>query len=403
MMKRTRHLLVKEFQQLRRDRRLVGILLIAPVIQLIVLGFAASTDVREIDLAVRDDDRTPESREYVRTLTASGYFVPVVSRGSEDAEDADALVAGRAGLVLVIPKGVRSRARPGTRPSRCRFSSTEATACSPRAERATSSSRRSSTRSGWRRGRWRRGRAGLPSVTFETRAWYNPDLRSRFYMVPAVMGILLLVTTMVVTSMALVKEREQGTMEQLLVTPLKAREIIAGKLLPFVVIGFAAITLSLLVILAVFRMPPRGHIATLYAFSGLFLVSTLGIGLLISTLVRTQQQAMMVATFFVMMPFSLLSGFAFPVEAMPAPVRAVSALMPLTYFLRAVRGIFLKGVGWPELWDEALALATSAPPCSRSPCSGSGRSWTDAQRAPLTRGRRFESGPRYQHERARVS
>jgi ABC-2 type transport system permease protein len=354
-MRRIRHLLVKEFQQLRRDRRLVGILVIAPVIQLIVLGFAASTDVREIDLAVRDYDGTPESREYVRTLTASGYFVPSYLEGA-DSGDADALVAGRAGLVLVIPKGfARALARHEDIEVQVLVDGSDSIFAARGTSYLQLATKLYSERVAARA--MSSGAAGLPSVTFETRAWYNPDLRSRFYMVPAVMGILLLVTTMVVTSMALVKEREQGTMEQLLVTPLKAREIIAGKLLPFVAIGFAAITLSLLVILIVFRIPPRGHVATLYAFSGLFLVSTLGIGLLISTLVRTQQQAMMVATFFVMMPFSLLSGFSFPVAAMPAPVRAVSALMPLTYYLHAVRGIFLKGVGWPELWDEALALA----------------------------------------------
>jgi ABC-2 type transport system permease protein len=354
VIKRTRRLLVKEFQQLKRDRRLVGILVIAPVIQLIVLGFAASTDVREIDLAVRDYDRTPASREYVRTLTASGYFIPFYMECPQS-DDGCALVAGRAGLVLVIPKGFeRSLARHEAAEVQVLIDGSD----SVFAARGTSyfqlATRLYSERVAARVVTG--GALRLPSVTFETRAWYNPDLRSRFYMVPAVMGILLLVTTMVVTSMALVREREQGTMEQLLVTPLTAREIIAGKLLPFVAIGFAAITLSLLIILTVFRLPPRGHVVTLYVFSGLFLVSTLGIGLLISTLVRTQQQAMMVATFFVMMPFSLLSGFAFPVTAMPAPVRAVSALMPLTYYLRAVRGIFLKGVGWPQLWDEAVFL-----------------------------------------------
>jgi len=355
MMKRARHLLRKEFQQLRRDRRLVGMLILAPVIQLIVLGFAASTDVREIDLAVRDNDRTPASREYVRTLSASGYFVSSYLEGPE-VDDAYALVSGRAGLVLVIPRGfARALERRDTAEVQVLIDGSDSVFAARGSSYFQLATRLFSERVAVRA--MTGGAVRLSSVTFETRAWYNPDLRSRFYMVPAVMGILLLVTTMVVTSMALVKEREQGTMEQLLVTPLTAREIIAGKLLPFVAIGFAAITLSLLIILMVFQMPPRGHIVTLYIFSGLFLISTLGIGLLISTLVRTQQQAMMVATFFVMMPFSLLSGFAFPVTAMPAPVRAVSALMPLTYYLRAVRGIFLKGVGWPQLWDEAVILA----------------------------------------------
>jgi ABC-2 type transport system permease protein len=201
----------------------------------------------------------------------------------------------------------------------------------------------------------------LPSVSIEPRAWYNPELTSRHYMVPGVLGVLLLVTTMVVMSMALVKERESGTMEQLIVTPLRARELIVGKLLPFVAIGFVEVTLTLPVILLVFGMTVRGGLLTLYVFSGLFLLSTLGLGLLISTFARTQQQAMMIAVFFVLLPFVLLSGFIFPVANMPAGFRAFAAFMPLKYFLTAVRGIFLKGNGWRELWQEGIFLAMAGP------------------------------------------
>jgi ABC-2 type transport system permease protein len=200
--------------------------------------------------------------------------------------------------------------------------------------------------------------AGLlrPSVTIESRAWYNPNLISRLHMVPGVMGVLLLVTTMVVMSMALVKEREQGTMEQIIVTPLRPVELIAGKLLPFVAIGFAEITLALPVILFVFDVPLRGSVWLLYACSGLFLLTTLGLGLFISTLVKTQQQAMMLAAFFVMLPFVLLSGFIFPVQNMPPLFRGIARFIPLKYYLTAVRGIFLKGAGCAELWRDALVL-----------------------------------------------
>jgi ABC-2 type transport system permease protein len=175
-------------------------------------------------------------------------------------------------------------------------------------------------------------------------------------MVPGVMGILLLVTTTLVTSMALVKEREEGTMEQLMVTPLRGGEIIVGKLLPFVVVGFVELTLTLPVMLLVFHVPFNGSFLILYLVSGLFLLTTLGLGLFVSTLVKTQQQAMLFATFFVAMPFVLLSGFIFPVENMPPLLGAVSALIPMKYYLTCVRGVFLKGVGLDVLWREALVL-----------------------------------------------
>jgi ABC-2 type transport system permease protein len=196
----------------------------------------------------------------------------------------------------------------------------------------------------------------LAAVVAETRNWFNPDLISRFYMVPGLMGVLLMVTTMLVASMALVKEKEEGTMEQIIVTPLRAGELILGKLLPFVIIGFIEITLVLPIMLGLFQVPLRGHLIHLYLLSGLFLLTTLGLGLLISTLVRTQQQAMLVATFFVMMPFVLLSGFIFPVENMPREIQWVAHLIPLKYYMTIVRSLFLKGVGPAELWREALAL-----------------------------------------------
>jgi ABC-2 type transport system permease protein len=284
------------------------------------------------------------------------------------------LVSGKAGLVLVIPRGFASALARGGRADvqvlvdgsdgnfaarglgylskatglfsmrQARFAGVRVSDATPAPGAAASGVR-----------------PALPAIDIEPRAWYNPDLTSRHYMVPGVLGVLLLVTTMVVMSMAIVKERETGTMEQLIVTPLRSRELIVGKLLPFVVIGFVEVTLTLPVILFIFEMPVRGGLVMLYLFSGLFLVSTLGLGLLVSTFARTQQQAMMIAAFFVMLPFMLLSGFIFPVANMPAGFRAVAALMPLKYFLTAVRGIFLKGNGLRELWQEGLFLAVAGP------------------------------------------
>lgn len=351
-MHRIQSLLVKELIQIRRDRRLFGILIAAPMIQLVVLGFAANTDIREISLAVRDNDCSHQSREYIRALGASGYFKTDLLEGPES-RDAGRLVAGRAGLILVIPRGFEEsllRRQPAT------VQALVDGADSNFAVHGVNYLQKASRLFSQRLVQVSLGKGALPGVTVESRAWYNPNLLSRFYMIPALMGVLLLVTTMIVTSMALVREREEGTMEQLIVTPLRPREMIAGKLLPFVAIGFVEVTLVLPIILFIFGVPFRGNLGLLYAFSGIFLLTTLGLGLFISLLVRTQQQAMLVAAFFVMMPFILLSGFIFPVENMPPVIKAVAHLIPLKYFLEAVRGLFLKGAGWHELWPKAAAL-----------------------------------------------
>lgn len=356
---RISRLLIKELTQLRRDRRLFGILLLAPLLQLLVLGFAATTDVRQIALAIRDNDHTRHSREYIRALGSSGYF-KLRALTEPEAMDQALLVSGRAGLVLVIPKGFSQEIAGGrTAEAQVLVDGADSNFAVQGLNYLQKATRLYAARLARLAGDplERRGQAGLPALTVESRAWYNPDLSSTLYMVPAVMGVLLLVTTMLVTSMALVKEREEGTMEQLAVTPLRPAELIAGKLLPFVVIGFAEITLALPVVLAVFHVPLRGSLPLFYLFSGLFLTNTLGLGLFISTLVKTQQQAMLVAAFFVMLPFILLSGFIFPVETMPPAIKALAQFIPLKYYLTIVRGIFLKGAGWLELWPQALALA----------------------------------------------
>lgn len=354
---RIKVLLVKELAQILRDKSLFGILLVAPIFQLLVMGFAANTDIRDIAITVRDNDHSDQSREYVRAIAASGYFKVTMASGAE-ADDGDRLVSGKAGLVVVIPKDfarhLLSREPAPVQALVDGSDSNFGVNGLNYLQKATMlfSSRlvRLETQALARRG------IHMPSVTVDSRAWYNPRLQSRYYMVPALMGVLLLVTTMIVTSMSLVKEREDGTMEQLIVTPLRPVELMIGKLLPFVVIGFIEITLALAVILGVFGVTLRGSIVLLYAFSGLFLLTTLGLGLFVSTLVKTQQQAMLVAAFFVMMPFVLLSGFIFPVENMPALIQGLAQFIPLKYYLEIVRGLFLKGTGWAELWRPAMML-----------------------------------------------
>ncbi len=354
---RIRILLNKEFAQIKRDRSLIGILMVAPLFQLMIMGFAANTDIRDIQLTVRDNDRSQYSRDYIQSLGASGYF-KITPIFGPDQNDETLLISGKTSLVLVIPPDFGKHLLAGKAAavqvlvdgSDSNFGVNGLNTLQKATRQFSLKNIQLATSELARQG------IPLPSVETEARAWYNPHLLSRYYMVPALMGVLLLVTTMLVTSMSLVKEREDGTMEQLIVTPLRPSELMIGKLLPFVFIGLLEVTLALGVIRGIFGIPLRGSIPLLYAFSGLFLLTTLGMGLLVSTLVKTQQQAMMVAAFFVLMPFVLLSGFIFPVENMPPAIQALAALIPLKYFLEIVRGLFLKGTGWQELWPPALIL-----------------------------------------------
>ena len=358
-LQRIRCLIAKELAQLRRDPRLFGLLLIAPILELTILGFVVTNDIRDIDLAVRDNDHTPQSREFVRALAASGYFL-VQPLAGEASRDSAALVSGRAGLVVTIPVGFGRRLAQGA-PAEVQalvdgadsnfavygvaYLQKAARLFSERLVRAAAAER--IERAGVR----------LPAVRAATRVWYNPELKSRLYMVPALMAQLLMITTMLVASMALVKEREEGTLEQVLVTPLRPLELILGKLLPFVVVGAVEVAVAVPLMIVIFNLPFRGDAGFLFVVSGLYLLTTLGLGLLVSTLVRTQQQAMLVAVFFVMMPFMMLSGFAFPIENMPRAIQWVTTAIPLKYYLILVRGIFLKGVGLATLWRETLILA----------------------------------------------
>jgi ABC-2 type transport system permease protein len=357
-MNRIRCLLIKELVQLRRDPRLFRLLLIAPMIQLLVLGFAVNNDLREINLGVRDYDRSFQSRELVRALGGSGYFRIRHVEGPE-AEDSKLLVSGKAGLIVVIPPGFsRDLLRLRTAALQVIVDGADSNFGVQGLNYLQKAMRQFSE--GRARvlpvPRLRESGLPLPSVRAQVRVWFNPDLRSQNFMVPALMAQLLMITTMLVTSMALVKEREQGTLEQLVVTPLRPLEMIVGKLLPFVVVGFVEVTLALPLMLLVFDVPFRGNLLFLYGMSGLYLLTTLGLGLFISTLVKTQQQAMMAAMFFVMLPFLLLSGFAFPVENMPRAIQPIAYGIPLTYYLTALRGVFLKGTGPGELWPEAVIL-----------------------------------------------
>lgn len=356
---RLRVLLVKELSQIRRDRGLIGVLVAAPVFQLLVMGFAVTTDVRDIALAIRDGDHSCHSREYICAIGASGYFKTTTIPDAMANNGSDLLASGAAGLFLTIPPGFGADL-VAQRPATVQVlvdgaDSNFAVTGLNYIQKATRLFSERLVRVVERDIRIRTG-LSMPSVTMDTRAWYNPRLLSRYYMVPALMGVVLLVTTMLATSMSLVKEREEGTMEQLIVTPLRPAELMLGKLLPFFAIGFLSISMALAVIVLVFRVPFHGSLLLLYLFSAPFLLTNLGLGLFVSTLVKTQQQAMMTAAFFVMMPCVLLSGFIFPVENMPRGFQWLANGIPLKHYLEIVRGVFLKGTGWRELWPQATVL-----------------------------------------------
>lgn len=327
----------KEFRQIFRDPRLRRVIFIAPMIQLLAFGYAVSTDVRNVATLVVDHDRSRASRELVEAFTASGYF-RVLGHAERPADIVRALDHGDAVLGIVIPPGFeRGNARvqllfDGT-------NSNLANVARGYAERIVLS----------------QAELPQPAVDLRSRAWFNPALESRDYNVPAVIGALLLLICLLLTSLAVVREREIGTLEQLLVSPLRPGELILGKSLPFALIGLVDLGLVVTVALLWFRIPFRGNPLLLVLGTVLFLFSALGLGLLISSISNTQQEAFMSA-FLVFLPAILLSGFMFPVSSMPRGFQALTLLNPLRHYLEIVRALFLKGAGIEALWMQLLAL-----------------------------------------------
>jgi ABC-2 type transport system permease protein len=356
-MRRIRHILFKELAQLRRDRRMIPILFIAPVVQLIILGYAANVDVKLIDTAVCDYDHSPRSRELLRGISASGYF-DIVAYTSVDSEMTRFLDDGIAKMGVVIPRGFGESLRKGEKGRvQVLADGSDSNAAVIGLGYMGIALRKYSNDIVQEKLLWQ-GLRRPPAATVipETRVWYNPELKSAFFMIPGVLGLLLMVTTMMTTSMGIVREKEIGTLEQLIVTPIRSYELILGKLLPFVLVGFIEVSVVLTAATLIFHIPIRSGILLVYFFCGLFLLTTLGLGLFVSTISHTQQQAMMTSGFFVMMPFMMLSGFVFPIENMPDVIQAVTYLIPLRYFFVIIRALFLKGVGLAALWREALAL-----------------------------------------------
>ncbi len=346
-MARVLEMVRKEFRQVLRDPRMARVIFVAPIIQLLVFGYAVSTDVRDTRTFVVDHDRGAVARELVDAMTASERF-EVVGRSDRDRDAVDALDHGRALVAVVIPRDfARTLARGEDARVQLLFDGTQsntATIARGYAERIVQD--------------FAAEHAAQPlpdAVTLRERAWYNPDLSSRDYNVPAVVGSLILLICLLLTALAVVREREIGTLEQLMVSPLKPVELILGKSIPFALIGLFDLVLVTTVAILWFRVPFQGNFLWLLLAGLLYLQSALGIGLLISTISNTQQEAFM-SSFLFFMPALLLSGFMFPVSSMPSAIRWVTAFNPVTHFLIIVRGLFLKGAGLPTLWPHFVVL-----------------------------------------------
>ncbi len=344
--------LQKEFAQLRRDKKMLPIVFLAPVLQLFFLGYAANLDVDMIPMAVVDHDRSVESRRLIDSFVQSGYFEEMVRL--EDAKWIDRYIDnGNVVVALVIPREFHTRlGREDSVPLQFIVDGADANTATIALNYAGiivgSFSSHLRLESG-------KGGVSMP-LEVEPRVWYNPELKSRLFMVPGILGLLLMVITMLLTSLAIVKEKEQGTLEHLNVTPIRPMQFILGKLIPFSLIGMVDVLLVILAAWLLFGLVPAGSIVLLILLSALFLLTTLGLGLMVSTFSHTQQQAMMSALFFVMLPMIFLSGFAFPIENMPKLIQYVTYVLPLRYFIGIIRGIFIKGADLTTLWDEALML-----------------------------------------------
>jgi ABC-2 type transport system permease protein len=352
-MRRVRHLIRKELIELRSDPRLFGIVIIAPILQLAVLGYAATTDVKDVPVLVVDADRSPASRELISRFDASDNFTVVGLVGSTREIDAW-LETGRAWMAVAIPADYgRTIAQAKTATVQVVADGTDSNSTTVALGYARALVGEHAQELAARRAA---GRVPEPLVGAAIRVWFNPDLVSRDFMIPGIVALLLLVVTTNMSAMAIVREKELGTLEQLNVTPLARWELIAGKLLPYALVGIVDVVLVLIVAIAWFEVPMRGSIPLLFTMSLVYLLCTLGLGLFVSTISATQQQAMMTTTFFFLTPMIYLSGFIFPIENMPAWIQPVTYLIPLRYFLVILRGLFLKGVGLETFWPQALAL-----------------------------------------------
>ncbi|PWH14782.1 MAG: ABC transporter permease [Anaerolineae bacterium] len=349
-------LIRKEFIQIRRDPRTLALIILIPILQLFLLGYAATNDVRNVPLAVLDQDHSSAARRLLDAYRAADYFRITHAVGSER-ELRDLIDRGVVRAGLMIPPNYGKRLHSGEQ-ARVAFvlDGTDPTVASTALSAAQLIGQAHATAILTERTQ----RQGLginlqPPLEVRTQVWYNPDLVSAYFMIPGVIGMILYALTSILTATAIVRERERGTIEQLIVTPIRPLELVIGKLFPYVVLAIINAIEVLVLGAWWFDVPVRGDLGLILALSGLFLLSSLGIGLFGSTIANTQQEAML-TVWMTLLPSIFLSGFFFPLEAMPKVLQWISYIFPLRYYLVIIRSLLLKGVGITALWEQVLAL-----------------------------------------------
>ena len=358
MLARLIQMLIKEFIQVFRDKRTRYILFGPPLIQMLIFGYAATFEIRHVPLAVLDLDHTQESRELVARFSSTEYF-DLQRQLTDQAQIADLIDRGEVTVALQIHPGFSENLRKGqTAALQVVVDATNSNTALIAAGYANQIAQNFAQ--DYQQNRMQRSSPMLaeriPRVELQARPWYNTDLRSRWFFVPGVIGSLTLVLVTTLTAFAVVREREIGTLEQIMVTPIRPVEFILGKTVPFFLIGLLDVALIGTVGTLWFRVPFRGQVSVLLAGTILFLLCQLGVGLLISTVSSTQQQAM-VTSFFFIMPAITFSGFGFPISTMPQWLQQITYLDPLRYFLVVIRGVYLKGVGMDVLWPQMAGMA----------------------------------------------
>lgn len=355
------HFIVKEFRQLFRDSRMLRTILVMPVIQLLMFGYIATLDIKHIPTAVMDEDKTSLSRAYVRNMENAGYF-DLKYYVSSEREFTQLLDSGKASIVVRIPRNFKKNIVSGgsadVQAVLDGSNSSNATIISGYITQLNLSFSNGVLMD-------RLNRAGMSGKVYslldlEPRIWYNPELTSLYFMVPAIFAQVLMMISLILTMFSVVKEKEKGTIEQLIVTPLRPYELIIGKIIPPMSIAFADTVLAFLVATLWFRVPMRGSVILLFILGILFSCTGLAIALLVSTVAANQRQAIMTNNL-IMSPQFILSGFFFPIASMPVAIQWVTRIIPLRYFLIIVRSIFLKGNGirylWPEVWPMIIFVA----------------------------------------------
>lgn len=349
-MSRILSVLKKEFIQMRRDRLTFALVFMMPLIQLLLFGYAIQTEVKHIPTIVFDQSLTNESRELLASFSASGYF-DVIKTAKNYAEVNQAIDSGQTKVGIIFPPDFSENIHRG-KPAQVQVIVDASDNMVANQAIAVANS------------------IGLlkfqeilaqkvqfqgPPYDIRVRPWYNPDGITAYFMVPAILGIIVTMTMVIITAVAIVRERERGTLEQLLVTPIKPYELMIGKILPYIALGYIQITVALVVAVTVFDVPIKGSLLELYLLTLFFITASLGLGIFISNIAKTQMQAFQMS-FFVMLPSILLSGFMFPRDAMPQFIYYLSAFIPLTYYLDIIRGIILKGIGFQYLVGQVTAL-----------------------------------------------